>query len=297
MSKIIILNSDNNSEDALKLFKKQMPKGADCVVLIADKRHNYQTKRNLTMFEGCEGELICGKSLATPVKNKKFGTGMYAGVPKKKSDFEEMEWREEGVRSTSTGYITKIDEILNTGVSDIEVDGHLRSQYTVEEAIKLILVAFPDKDPTSVRKVLRARPRGIEKQKTIVIEHAPRWAKAVGTGGSGFMNLIDAQLEGRKFFMLEIIEEVLEKFPLDHVGVVRDEKKLNRLISNRARINRKQGLDSGIKVIVRVKKEKPTKKVVAKKPAKKAAKKAPAKKATKKAAKKTAAKKNTTKAK
>lgn len=293
----ITLVKDEAKSENLIALRKRMPKGADTLCLVDGRKRSYLRKKDIEFFEGCEGQLTCGRSLLKKVKKEK-GVGMQSGIPKKKADFEEMVWKsEDGSRSNGTGFMAAIDKLLFTNVSEEEVNGYTRSEFTVDGAVESILQEFPDKPRESVIKIVRTRPRGIEKQKTKEVEKAPRWAVALATGGNGFLTRVDELLLDSKHTMKEIVEIVMVEFPTLQNGKDRDPAKTVHQISNRGRINRKKGINSGIKKMERVRdankdrNKKAAKKAPVKKATKKAAKKSPAKKAAKKRVVKKAAKK------
>lgn len=94
-----------------------------------------------------------------------------------------------------SGFVAFIDKLLcDHNVKDI-VEGYPRSNYTVDEALKKVIEKFPDKNPTSVKKVIKVRPRHLERKKDGIYDdtknRAPRWA-IVGPGNNGSMTEIDA---------------------------------------------------------------------------------------------------------
>lgn len=94
-----------------------------------------------------------------------------------------------------SGFIAYIDKLLLEQDSTAKVDGFPRSAYTVDEALKEVLKKFPEKDPTSAKKIIKVRPRHLERRKDGVYDdaksRAPRWA-VVGPGKNGSMTEIDA---------------------------------------------------------------------------------------------------------
>lgn len=99
-----------------------------------------------------------------------------------------------------SGYVAYIDQLLRQ-VADVPL-GHVqrgRSVYSVNDAVRLVLLRFPEKNPASVKKVVKARPRHLEKQKSNefyddTLRRAPRW-KWVGPGvGTGYIRRIDEML-------------------------------------------------------------------------------------------------------
>lgn len=96
--------------------------------------------------------------------------------------------KEAKVRPNS-GFIALIDRLLLTKGGTEKVEGFHRSKYTVEDAVKIILKYFPEKNAVSVKKVVKVRPRHLEMIKGADAydgnkNRAPRWAW-VGPGGNG----------------------------------------------------------------------------------------------------------------
>ena len=109
----------------------------------------------------------------------------------KDNSFDPLPIRDEGdiARPTrmNTGYVDYMHELLLEGVSKARGDTFPRSKHTASEAVELVLAKFPDKDPASCRKIVRIRPRAVERMKTGIGEkyddadpkkRAPRWALA-----------------------------------------------------------------------------------------------------------------------
>lgn len=79
----------------------------------------------------------------------------------------------------------------------VEVEGYIRSKYTVAQALKAVLKRYPKKDAASVKRILKVRPRHLEKMKTLgafddakVTTRAPRWAWVGPGSGVDFVNRI-----------------------------------------------------------------------------------------------------------
>lgn len=87
-----------------------------------------------------------------------------------------------------SGFIAAIDELLLTDGGKGKVEGFNRSKYSVSEALEIIMKKFPYKNPISVKKIIKVRPRHLEMIKGVeafdtVKKRAPRWA-FVGSGGN-----------------------------------------------------------------------------------------------------------------
>ena len=90
-------------------------------------------------------------------------------------------------RPAGTGFMAMIDKLLldvdeHAGV----VEGFPRSKHSAAEAHAVVSKAFPQKDPASVKKIIKVRPRHLEKQKGDLgfdetKNRAPRW-RFVGPG-------------------------------------------------------------------------------------------------------------------
>lgn len=90
-------------------------------------------------------------------------------------------------RPVGTGFMAMIDKLLldvdeRMGV----VEGFPRSRHSATEAHAIVSKAFPQKDPASVKKIIKVRPRHLERQKgdlgfDEVKNPAPRW-RFVGPG-------------------------------------------------------------------------------------------------------------------
>jgi len=68
----------------------------------------------------------------------------------------------------------------------------------------MVCARFPGKNPVSVKKIIKVRPRHLEKIKTqdnyddSGKKNAPRWRWVGTSGGSGFMKKIDELLDAKK---------------------------------------------------------------------------------------------------
>ena len=87
----------------------------------------------------------------------------------------------------NTGFMAIIDAmLLEVDESVGVVEGFRRSKFSVKEVVDAVMVKLPQKDPESVRKIVKVRPRHLEKQKKEgsfddVENRAPRW-RWVGPG-------------------------------------------------------------------------------------------------------------------
>lgn len=93
-----------------------------------------------------------------------------------------------------TGFIAYIDELLLATAGT--ADGFKRSKHTVDEALALVMTKYPEKTPASVKKVIKVRPRHLERRKdgkfdNVAGKRAPRWGK-VEVGANNSMAEIDA---------------------------------------------------------------------------------------------------------
>lgn len=90
-------------------------------------------------------------------------------------------------RPVGTGFMAMIDKLLldvdeHAGV----VEGFRRSRHSAADVHAVVSKAFPQKDPISIRKIIKVRPRHLEKQKGDLgfdgeANRAPRW-RFVGPG-------------------------------------------------------------------------------------------------------------------
>lgn len=124
-------------------------------------------------------------------------------------------------RQRGSGYIAYIDQLL------LEVDGKgadekgfLRSKYTVTDAVRAVLMKFPGKNPGSVKRVVKVRPRHLERAKTLDRfsesgDRAPRWAWTGPGSGTGFMRRVDELLVQGKHTTREIAEISAREFGRD----------------------------------------------------------------------------------
>jgi hypothetical protein len=120
----------------------------------------------------------------------------------------------EGKRRGS-GYVAYIDELLFQ-LSGKKEKGYARSQHTVTEAVRLILKKFPEANPGSVRRVVKVRPRHLERSKTSGVDNkAPRWALAGVVGATEYMGRIDSLLMAGKLDKKVIAETVAKEFGRD----------------------------------------------------------------------------------
>ncbi len=105
-------------------------------------------------------------------------------------------------RSQAKTYIAYMDALLLDLALDehgqpIEAEGFLRSKHSIHDAVKLVLKKYGDKDPASVKRILKVRPRHMEKMKTLGLFddaktalRAPRWAWVGPGSGVDFVRRI-----------------------------------------------------------------------------------------------------------
>lgn len=91
------------------------------------------------------------------------------------------------VATPNTGFMAIIDAmLLEVDESVGVVEGFRRSKFSVKEVVDAVMAKLPQKDPESVRKIVKVRPRHLEKQKKDGSfdgekNRAPRW-RWVGPG-------------------------------------------------------------------------------------------------------------------
>ena len=124
----------------------------------------------------------------------------------------------------TTGYVAFIDGLLHTaGPAE---HGFPRSKYAVDEAVRLTMAKFPGKNPASVKRIVKVRPRHLERQKVEggydgQKKRAPRW-KWVGPGhGTGYMHRIDQLLNAGGKTTAEIGEIAAREFGREVKGAVK----------------------------------------------------------------------------
>ena len=107
---------------------------------------------------------------------------------------------------TGTGFVAFVDGLIltpPTGAAALQVvHGFVRSRYSVDEAVRLVLAKYPDKAPSSVKRIVKVRPRHLERQKLSGFDQkkvrAPRWRWTGPGAGTGYAARIDALLEEGK---------------------------------------------------------------------------------------------------
>lgn len=122
-----------------------------------------------------------------------------------------------------SGFIALIDSLLKQVVPG-KVEGYVRSKFTVDEAVGKIMAAFPNKNAASVKRIVKVRPRHLERIKTGGLYDektapAPRW-RWVGPGaGSGYMRrideLIDVKDPTKRLTTKQVAEIVVKEFGKD----------------------------------------------------------------------------------
>lgn len=129
---------------------------------------------------------------------------------------------------TNTGFIAFIDKLLFAGVSKELIEGYFRSKHSVPSAVNLTMVQFPDKDPVSVKKIVKVRPRSLTKraQPGVVV---PRWAY-VGPGHSdGVMKRVKQMIAEGGHTARQISDTVSAEFGKNPATFVRTvEAQINR---------------------------------------------------------------------
>lgn len=85
------------------------------------------------------------------------------------------------VATPNTGFMAIIDDhLLDIDKEVGVVEGFERSKYSVNDVVAVVMAKLPDKNPDSVRKIIKVRPRHLEKQKKDGAydgekNRAPRW--------------------------------------------------------------------------------------------------------------------------
>ncbi len=138
-----------------------------------------------------ERPLVKGENPSEAIKKNSKTPKVLKRKPKKPSKAKKPAKAKEG--PAGSGFIALIDDLL-TDTGGEKVDGFLRSKYSVDEALKEVMKKFPDKQPNSAKKIIKVRPRHLERRKDGVYDdkakRAPRWA-VVGPGKNGSMSEID----------------------------------------------------------------------------------------------------------
>lgn len=145
--------------------------------------------------------------------------------------------KEPKVREDS-GFVKLIDGLLTETDGKGKQEGFARSTSTVDDALKAVLKKFPDKNPVSIKKIIKVRPRHLEKRKDGVFndttKRAPRWA-IVGPGKNGSMTEIDAMFAKDKS-----VAEIVEHLHLTHG---RDKAKTKEVVTSRIALLKKRAKD------------------------------------------------------
>lgn len=124
-------------------------------------------------------------------------------------------------RSRGTGFMAYIDQLLFDTTPEI-VEGYIRSKHSVDEAVRKVCTRFPGKQLASVKRIVKVRPRHLERIKSQDRfndrQSAPRW-RWVGPGhGTGYMRRIDELLSvgpDERKTTKEIAEIVAREFVKD----------------------------------------------------------------------------------
>lgn len=126
-----------------------------------------------------------------------------------------------------TGFISLVDELLLSTTGE-KVEGFQRSKFTVDQALAKVMAKFPDKDPVSVKKIIKVRPRHLERRKgdeyNDKSKRAPRWG-FVGPGTNATVTEIDQMLADKL-----TAEQIAERLVRLHG---RDPKHAKRMVAAR----------------------------------------------------------------
>lgn len=103
------------------------------------------------------------------------------------------------------------------------VKGFLRSRHSVTDVVRKVLESFPDKDPVSLRKIIKVRPRQLEKSKTRDYsdgERAPRWAYVGPGSGLGYLAVVRRLFAEGRLTVAEVAGQVAGEFGLNPVAIL-----------------------------------------------------------------------------
>ena len=191
-----------------------------------DATVTFGTKRNGLPFEPLT--LPENKVTLPPTPKKAAGVSVATTRPKvQKEDTlaPDVVPTQVGEKSSSnlpagTGFMAMIDKLLLDVDERIGVvEGFPRSRHSATEAHAIVLKAFPQKDPASVKKIIKVRPRHLEKQKgnlgfDDVKNPAPRW-RFVGPGKTydSPERLVTEMIKAKKKKDAEILVRVGRLFP------------------------------------------------------------------------------------
>lgn len=168
-------------DDVKRVVKGSAPKGATHFRFLKSgtKRPKIDSLKELEHYGNLGGTFEIGKMVAKG----------------KRSLFEPMEIKVKAKldptkpKRVDSGFNKLMFSLLLEGVTQEEGDVYPRSKHTVEDAVGLVMEEFPEKDPESVKKMVRVKPRALERMKTGLGEQfddadpksrAPRW-KVVAT--------------------------------------------------------------------------------------------------------------------
>jgi len=146
-----------------------------------------------------------------------------------RGDFKHKEKKPKGVAPrTNTGFVAFIDKLLHAGVSKELIEGYHRSKHTVASAVNAVMAQFPDKDPVSVKKIVKVRPRSLTVRATAGVV-VPRWAY-VGPGHSdGVMKRVKQMIAEGTHTARQITDVVSAEFGKNPATFVRTvEAQINR---------------------------------------------------------------------
>ena len=121
-------------------------------------------------------------------------------------------------RPVGTGFMAAIDKLLlDVDEAAGETEGFRRSRYSAAEAHAIVSKAFPQKDPASVKKIIKVRPRHLERQKGDLgfdetKNRAPRW-RFVGPGKNynSPERLVTKMIKAKKKKDAEIFARMVDK--------------------------------------------------------------------------------------
>lgn len=193
-------------------------------IAAVDTRTHSEVAANVVEFRNPEGDVKATVTLVNETKPKRPRNGRPDKDKPKVKSVAPRKVDPIVAPRRGSGYIAYIDELLLTpGTPHGEFQ---RSKYTVDQAVEAVMKKFPGKNPLSVKRVIKVRPRHLERAKTFEQfddakpeTRCPRWA-FVGPGhGSGFMARIDELLMEGKLTTPEIAKIVAEEFHREYKDV------------------------------------------------------------------------------
>jgi hypothetical protein len=177
----IKVTSELSKEDLTNIIKKSKPKGATHIRFTKEggKRGKIDAVKEAEHYAGIAGSIEFGTYIGATEKSRKFAP---LEIIVKEGPAANKKPKVE-----NTGLNSFMFSLLLTEVTQAEGDEYPRSKYNVDEAVELVLKQYPDKDPVSAKKMIRVKPRALERMKTKEGEpfddadparRAPRWKLA-----------------------------------------------------------------------------------------------------------------------